>query len=55
VTRLNDGQYWLYAAADPKTNDLHHTRLEPTTNNALADRFSLISMANMTLMTQQFS
>jgi transposase-like protein len=39
VIRLDDEQYWLYAAVDPETNDLHHTRLEPTTNNALADRF----------------
>jgi len=39
VVRLNDEQYWLYAAVDPETNDLLHTRLETTTNNALADRF----------------
>ena len=39
VIRLNDEQYWLYAAVDPETNDLLYTQLEPTTNNALADRF----------------
>ena len=39
VIRLDDEQYWLYAAVDPETNDLPHTQLEPTTNNALADRF----------------
>jgi len=39
VIRLDDEQYWLYAAVDPETNDLLHTRLEPTTNNALADQF----------------
>ena len=39
VIRLNDEQYWLYAAVDPETNDLLHTQLEPTTNNAFADRF----------------
>ena len=39
VIRLDDEQYWLYAAVDPETNDLLHTQLEPTTNNALADRF----------------
>jgi len=39
VIRLNDEQYWLYAAVDPETNDLHHTQIEPTTNNALVDRF----------------
>ena len=27
VIRINDQQYWLYAAADPKTNDLLHVRL----------------------------
>ncbi|OYR74044.1 IS6 family transposase [Halorubrum ezzemoulense] len=39
VIRLDGEQYWLYAAVDPETNDLLHTQLEPTTNNALADRF----------------
>jgi len=39
----------------PKTNDLLHTQLDPTKNNALADRFSLIFVTNTTLMTQQFS
>jgi len=29
VIRLKDEQYWLYAAVDPETNDLLHTRLEP--------------------------
>jgi len=38
VIQLDDEQYWLYAAVDPETNDLFHTQLEPTTNNALADR-----------------
>ena len=39
VIRLDNEQYWLYAAVDPKTDDLLHTQFEPTTNNALADRF----------------
>ena len=39
VIRIDHEQYWLYAAVDPETNDLLHTQLEPTTNNALADRF----------------
>ncbi|OTF11718.1 IS6 family transposase [Halorubrum sp. SD612] len=39
VIRLNDEQYWLYAAVDPETNDLLHTQLEPTRNNAIADQF----------------
>lgn len=32
VIRLNDEQYWLYAAVDPEPNELLHTRLEPITN-----------------------
>ena len=39
VIRLNDEQYWLYAAVDPETNELLHTRLEPTTNSVLAQTF----------------
>ena len=30
VIQLNDEQYWLYVAVDPKSNDLLHTKLEPT-------------------------
>jgi transposase-like protein len=33
VIRLDDEQYWLYAAVDLESNDLLHTQLEPTTNN----------------------
>jgi putative transposase len=39
VIRLDDEQYWLCAAVDPESNNLLHTQLELTTNNALADRF----------------
>jgi len=39
VVQLNDEQYWLYAAVDPDTNELLHTRLEPTTHSGLAQRF----------------
>jgi transposase-like protein len=39
VTRLNDERYWLYAAVDPDSNELLHTKLEPTRNNALAHGF----------------
>jgi Transposase and inactivated derivatives len=55
VIRLDGEQYWLYAAVDPETNDLLHTQLEPTINNALADRFLLIYVTNTTLITQLFS
>ena len=39
VIRLNDEQYWLYAAVDPDTNELLHTKLEPTTNKVIAHSF----------------
>src|SRR6056297_2826546 len=39
VIRLNDEQYWLYAAVDPDTNELLHTKLEPTRNNAFTVKF----------------
>jgi putative transposase len=39
VIRLNDEQYWLYAAVDPKTNEVLHTALEPTTNSVFAHVF----------------
>ena len=39
VIQLNDEQYWLYAAVDPETNELLHTRLEPTTTKVLAHSF----------------
>jgi len=29
VIRLGDEQYWLYAAVDPESNELLHTKLEP--------------------------
>ncbi len=44
VIRLNDEQYWLYAAVDPDTNELLHTTLKPTTNKVLAQSF-LIEIA----------
>jgi Transposase and inactivated derivatives len=39
VIRLNDEQYWLYAAVDPESNELLHTKLEPTRANVLAHAF----------------
>ena len=48
MIRLNNKQYWLYAAVDPETNDLLHTQLEPTRNNAVAGQFSQISARNTT-------
>ena len=39
VIRLNDEQYWLYAAVDPETNELLYTKLEPTTNKVIAYAF----------------
>ena len=39
VIQIDDEQYWLYAAVDPESNDLLHTKLEPTRNDAFADLF----------------
>jgi putative transposase len=39
VIRINDQQYWLYAAADPETNNLLHVRLFATTTTALTELF----------------
>jgi len=40
VIRLDEEQHWLYAAVDTKSNDLLHTKLDPTRNNVFADQFS---------------
>jgi putative transposase len=39
VIRINNQQFWLYAAADPETNDLLHVRLFSTTTTALTEIF----------------
>jgi len=39
VIRINDQQYWLYAAANPKTNEFLHIRLFSTTTTALTEIF----------------
>ncbi|WP_181686288.1 IS6 family transposase [Halorhabdus salina] len=39
VIRINDQRYWLYAAADPKTNELLHIQLYSTTTTALTEMF----------------
>ncbi|MGM0717413.1 MAG: IS6 family transposase [Halobacteriota archaeon] len=39
VIRLNGGQYRLYAAVDPETNELLHTKLEPTVTKVFAHSF----------------
>ena len=39
VIRINDQQFWLYAAADPDTNNLLHIRLFSTTTTALTEIF----------------
>ena len=39
VIRINDQQFWLYAAADPQTNDLLHLRLFSTTTTSLTEIF----------------
>ena len=39
VIRINDQQFWLYAAADPTTNELLHVQLFSTTTTALTEIF----------------
>ncbi|GAB6862543.1 IS6-like element ISH29 family transposase [Haloplanus litoreus] len=39
VIRLNDEQYWLYAAVDPETSELPYTTCEPTKMNVIAYSF----------------
>ena len=39
VIRINDQQFWLYAAANPQTNEILHLRLFSTTTTALTDIF----------------
>jgi len=39
VIRIDGEQYWLYAAVDPDSNELLHTKLESTRTNALAEMF----------------
>jgi putative transposase len=39
VIRLNNEQYWLYAAVGPETNELRHTTLEPTANKVITHAF----------------
>ena len=39
VIRINDQQYWLYAAGDPSTNELLHVRLFSMTTTPLTEVF----------------
>ena len=55
MIRLNDEQYWLYAAVDPETNELLHTQLEPTTNKVVAHAFFAELRENAMLTTPCFS
>ncbi len=55
VIQLNDEKYWLYAAVDPQTNKLLHTKLEPTTTKVLAHSFSLNLTRNTTSTMPCFS
>lgn len=36
MIQLDDEHYWLYATVDPATNELPHTKLEPTRTNVIA-------------------
>ena len=39
VIRLNDQQYWLYAAVDPETNEFLHVKLYPTRTIVVTKQF----------------
>ncbi|WP_408960699.1 IS6 family transposase [Natrinema sp. 74] len=39
VIRLNDDQYWLYAAVDPESNKSPHTKIDPTRTKVIASTF----------------
>jgi putative transposase len=39
VIQLGNQRYWLYVAVDPDTNELLHTKLEPTRTNVIAHAF----------------
>ena len=39
VIRIYDQQYWLYAAVDPATNNILHSRLSPTYTIVIAEEF----------------
>ena len=39
VIRINEQQFWLYAAVDPDTNKFLHIRLFTTTTTALIQQF----------------
>ena len=39
MIRLDDEQFWLYAAVDLETNELLYTQLEPTRTNVIAHSF----------------
>ena len=55
MIQLDDEQYWLYATVDPDSNDLLHTKLEPTRTNMIADQFLRNSAKNTMPMTRSFS
>jgi len=55
VIRLNDEQYWLYAAVDPETNDLATQSLSPFKPTILLTRSSPNYVRNTTSPTPCFS
>lgn len=55
MIQLNDGQCWLYAAADLDTSELPHASLEPTTNKKIAQKPSLNSVRNTRFLRHQYS
>ncbi len=55
VIRIDNRQYWLYAAVDPETNRIRHIRLFTTTTTALTELFYENLPKNMTSKMLCFS
>ncbi|AXR76271.1 hypothetical protein AArcMg_4133 (plasmid) [Natrarchaeobaculum sulfurireducens] len=55
MIRLDDEQYWLYAAVDPDPNELHHTKLEPTRIKVIVSNLFESFERNATSTTPCFS
>jgi len=53
--QINDEQYWLYAAVDPETNRILHSRLFPTYTIAIAREFLTESSRETRRLTPCFS
>ena len=53
MIRINDQQFWLYAAADPQTNELFHARLFAVTTS-LSRTFSHANCGRNTISKRPY-